>query len=106
LTVDNQGHDTVAGGQLNVSERSAHPPAAGNGSHCSAVSGSVVIEVERVLVIARVRAFKLINRRIAPLDAFLILLASTLDVAGRVNQFGPLVTWDMKGEARVTESYP
>src|SRR5919202_4584302 len=56
------------------------------------LAGHVVVPVTNVpLAVIFYELFKVVNRRLALLDAFFILVATALEAAGLLNQFTPLV---------------
>src|ERR671939_553285 len=58
----------------------------------SGLAAHVVVTVTNVpLALIFYELFKVVNRRLALLDAFFILVATALEAAGLVNQFAPLV---------------
>src|SRR5918912_326839 len=68
------------------------------------LAGHVVVTVTNVpLALIFYELFKVVNRRLALLDAFFILVATTLEAGGLLNQFTPLV---LLGNESVTSALP
>jgi len=58
----------------------------------SGLAAHIVVTVTNVpLALILYELFKVVNRRLALLDAFFILVATAIEAAGLVNQFAPLV---------------
>src|SRR2546430_7845858 len=58
----------------------------------SGLSAHVVVTVTNIfLAVIFYEIFKVVNRRLALLDVFFILVATAIEAAGLVNQFAPLV---------------